>query len=70
MFLHQNSHFNNGVLILLDEDPYAQSIPLPTISLRISPIHEKSKVVYTLRDRNNVSENIIGAKRREACSES
>jgi hypothetical protein len=51
MFLHQNSNFNNGVLILLDEDPYAQSIPLTTISLRISPIHEKSKVVYTLRDR-------------------
>ena len=48
MFLHQNSHFNNCVRILLDEDRYAQSIPLPKISLRISPIHEKSKVVCTL----------------------
>ena len=48
MFLHQNSHFNNCVRILLNEDRYAQSIPLPKISLRTSPINEKSKVVCTL----------------------
>jgi hypothetical protein len=51
MYLHQHKHFNNCVRILLDEDLYAQSIRLPKISLRTSLIHEKSKVVCTLRDR-------------------
>jgi hypothetical protein len=35
----------------LFEGPYTQSFPLRKISLRVSSIHEKNRVVCTLRDR-------------------